>query len=284
LTPGGENASMPPGRGDLTRIKDAPADRCQRVWRRRQRGGRSRSTHTHPRRNAMRIHGLFHAPFEGLANIAAWAQARGHALSHSDLFAGQACPEPPAYDFLVVMGGPMNIYEYDAYPWLQAEKAALARAVASGRPVLGVCLGAQLLADVLGGPVSRGEHKEIGWFDVAMSEEGLAAKAFQGFPKTFEAFHWHGDTFAIPPGAVRAGASKACANQAFVYQERVVGLQFHLETSAASLDEIRSHCADELIDAPFIQTVAQMTADPDRLVRLRRLLDKLLDNLAALAG
>jgi len=227
----------------------------------------------------MRIHGLFHAPFEGLGNIETWAQSRGHTLSHSDLFAGQHCPAPPAYDFLVVMGGPMNIYEYDAYPWLSAEKAALAQAVAAGRLVLGVCLGAQLLADVLGGPVTQGKHKEIGWFDVAMTEEGLAAKAFRGFPKTFPAFHWHGDTFAIPPGAVHACASKACANQAFVYRERVVGLQFHLETSAASLAEIGSNCADELVDGPFIQTLGQMTANPGRLANLQHLLGKLLDNL-----
>jgi len=230
----------------------------------------------------MRIHGLFHAPFEGLGNIAAWAQTRGHVLSHSDLFAEAPCPAPSDYDFLVVMGGPMNIYEYDAHPWFKAEKAALARAVAAGRPILGVCLGAQLLADVLGGPVTKGQNKEIGWFDVGMTVEGLAAKAFQGFPETFTAFHWHGDTFAVPPGAVRAAASEACANQAFVYRERVVGLQFHLETSAESLGEISANCADEIVGGPYVQTVAQMTDDPGRLAALQRLLDRLLDNMAAL--
>ncbi|MBF0481153.1 MAG: type 1 glutamine amidotransferase [Desulfovibrionaceae bacterium] len=231
----------------------------------------------------MRIHGLFHAPFEGLGNIAAWAQARGHELSHSDLFAGEPCPKPAAYDFLVVMGGPMNIYEYDAYPWLKAEKAALALAVDSGRPVLGVCLGAQLLADALGGPVAKGKDKEIGWFDVAMTGEGLTTQAFRGFPQTFPAFHWHGDTFAIPPGAVRACASTACANQAFVFRERVVGLQFHLETSPESLGEIGEHCAAELVDGPYIQTLTQMTAVPGRFADLKILLDTLLDNLAAMA-
>jgi GMP synthase-like glutamine amidotransferase len=231
----------------------------------------------------MRIHGLFHAPFEGLANIETWARAKGHGLAHTDLFAGQACPDPDAYDFLVVMGGPMNIYEYDAYPWLKEEKAALKRAVEAGRLVLGVCLGAQLLADVLGGPVTKGKFKEIGWFDVSMSAEGLKTKAFAGFPASLTAFHWHGDTFAVPPGAVRAASSLACANQAFVYNERVVGLQFHLETSAASLADLGGNCADEIVVAPYIQTVTEMTAKPERLAALQGLLNKLLDNMEKLA-
>ena len=106
--------------------------------------------------------------------------------------------------------------------------------------MLGVCLGAQLVADVLGGQVSRGEHPEIGWYTVELTETGRAIPVFAGFPERFTALHWHGDTFAIPPGAVHVASSEACANQAFTHDGgRVVGLQFHLEETRESLALLR---------------------------------------------
>ena len=183
----------------------------------------------------MRVHVLQHVDFEDAAGIADWAADRGHALAATRLHAGEPLPGPGEFDFLVVMGGPMNVYEHVEHPWLEQEKAFLRRAVEAEKAVLGVCLGAQLLADVLGGAVRQGVHKEIGWLPVRGTAEAFGHGLFRDFPAEYAAFHWHGDTFSIPPGAVRVAESAACPNQAFALGGRVVGLQFHLETIAAKI-------------------------------------------------
>lgn len=208
----------------------------------------------------MRIHSLEHVAFEDAAEIGAWARARGHRLTRTGFFAGEALPPLADVDWLVVMGGPMNIYEHDAHPWLAAEKAYLRAALAGGCRVLGVCLGAQLMADVLGGPVTRNADREIGWHPVRFSPAAAGSALFSDFPAELTVFHWHGDTFALPPGAVHLAASDACRNQAFQFGPRAVGLQFHLEYAPASIAAMLSDCAAELQPGgPFIQTPAQMT-------------------------
>jgi GMP synthase-like glutamine amidotransferase len=200
----------------------------------------------------MRVHYLQHVPFEGIGTIGEWARSHGHDLSSTQMFQvpTPALPGIDELDFLVVMGGPMNTYQQTEYPWLSGEKAFIASAIAAGRPVLGVCLGAQLVADVLGGPVSTGEHPEIGWYTVELTEAGRAIPVFAGFPERFTALHWHGDTFAVPPGAVHVASSEACANQAFTYDGgRVVGLQFHLEETRESLALLVENARDDLAAA-----------------------------------
>jgi GMP synthase-like glutamine amidotransferase len=181
----------------------------------------------------MRVHWLQHAEHEDLGCIAPWLAARGAHVSMSSLWAGDPLPALSEVDALLVMGGPMNIYEHDAHPWLVPEKAFIRAAIDAGRPVLGICLGSQLIADVMGGPVTRNAHPEIGWFDVELNAEGRRSPLFSGWPDRFCAFHWHGDTFAIPPGASNLMSSEACAHQGYVIGDRVVGLQFHLEVTAA---------------------------------------------------
>jgi len=143
--------------------------------------------------------------------------------------------------------------------------------------VLGVCLGAQLVADVLGGRVTRNPQKEIGWFPVQLTDEARASPLLGGFPQQFLPFHWHGDTFSIPPGAVRIASSAACANQAFQFDDRVIGLQFHLDYSAESIETMIGNCGDELMDAPGVQRAADMLSGPERVAEIRRLLHALLD-------
>lgn len=235
----------------------------------------------------MRLHGLRHARFEKEAEIAAWARQRGHSLTHTDLWNGETPPDPSCFDFLVVMGGPMNIYEEDIFPWLALEKRFLKASIDAGKLVLGVCLGAQLLADVLGGPVTKGAHREIGWHRVSAGPDAAKSRVFASLPPEYEAFHWHGDTFAIPPGALWTAQSEACAHQGFsALGDRVVGLQFHLETNAASMAELAENCADEItVDAqkwPYVQPLSAMTARPERLAGIRSLLDGILDNMSAL--
>jgi GMP synthase-like glutamine amidotransferase len=229
----------------------------------------------------MRLHALLHVPFEGVGSIAAWAADRGHALSATHLYAGETPPAAGDYDLLVVMGGPMGVYDEQAHPWLTGEKKAIEAAVAGGKSVLGICLGAQLVSVVLGGSVTRNPVPEIGWFKVNLTPEGQGEPVLSGFPQSFYAFHWHGDTFAIPPGAVRAASSDACANQAFVYQGKVIGLQFHLETTPAAMQSLIKHCAaDVALPGPTVHHPKQMHAGREALKDIKAHMFGLLDALA----
>lgn len=234
--------------------------------------------------NPLRLHGIRHESFEKEGEIALWAAQRGHSLTHTDLWNGEALPPLESFDWLIVMGGPMGVYDEDKYPWLAQEKAFLRQAADAGKLILGVCLGAQLLSVVLGGTVTRNAHREIGWFPVSATPQAAQSRVFHSLPAAYEAFHWHGDTFSIPPGALWTAQSEACAHQAFeANQGRIVGLQFHLETNAASMAELSTHCADEIIVDRYVQPASEMIARPERLATLRTLLDRILDNMAALA-
>lgn len=208
----------------------------------------------------LRIHSLRHVDFEDEANIGAWALENGHSLTWTDLHAGQDLPGLGSLDWLVIMGGPMNIYQEDRHPFLASEKRFIAEAVAKGKGVLGICLGAQLLSDVLGGAVTRNPYKEIGWLPVELAPAAAADAAFGALPLTFTAFHWHGDTFALPPGATPLASSQGCANQAFCFRGKAWGLQFHLETSNASMDRLIANCADDITEGPYVQPPEVMRA------------------------
>lgn len=229
----------------------------------------------------MRIHVFQHVAFEDPGTIRLWAEAKGHALSATRLDADESPPPPDAYDLLVVLGGPMNIHEEEAHPWLAAEKAAVRAAVDAGKGVLGICLGAQLLSHILGGEVTQNEHVEIGWQPVTLTPQGAAHPLFAGFPETFTAFHWHGDTFSIPAGAIHAASSPGCANQAFVLGDRVAGLQFHLETAPANLVSLVKHCASEIVPGPYVQGPKAMHNGRPAFAPLKELMYRFLDSLEA---
>ncbi|MDB5106648.1 MAG: Glutamine amidotransferase class-I [Fibrobacteres bacterium] len=198
----------------------------------------------------LRVQVFQHVPFEGLGSMEPWFRERGHSLSHVRLFAGESAQGPgPQPDWIVVMGGPMGVHDEAAYPWLREEKRALEAAVKRGAAVLGICLGAQLLAHALGAQVSPNREKEIGWYPVDLSPE--AAKTWLGrvFPPRFTPFHWHGDTFGIPRGAVALGRSEACSHQGFLYGDNALALQFHPEVTAESLSGLMEHCGSELATA-----------------------------------
>jgi len=185
------------------------------------------------------------------------------------------------------MGGPMSIYEETTYSWLTQEKRFLQASIDASKLVLGVCLGAQLLADVLGGRVTKNAQREIGWHRVQAGPDAAKSRVFASLPAEYDAFHWHGDTFSIPPGALWTAKSEACAHQAFsACNDRVVGLQFHLETNATSMAELAANCADEItVDPakwPYVQSAKAMQERPERLAPLRGLLFALLDNMAGL--
>lgn len=227
----------------------------------------------------MKIHWFQHAPFEGLGAMEGWLLARGHTLSCTRLHAGETPPTTPdGFDWLIAMGGPMNIYQYRDHPWLRPEKRLIGAAVAAGKRVLGICLGAQLIADALGGKVYQNGEREIGWFPVRAVPDGGSSPF--AFPPEARAFHWHGDTFSLPPGSTWLAESDGCAHQAFAIRSRVLGLQFHLEMTPADVIEIARGCADELTAGRFIQTADEMIAGAKEYgAEAARLLDRLLEAL-----
>lgn len=226
----------------------------------------------------MRIHYLQHVPFEDLASMESWAASRGHTLSRTRLFSGERLPDLSSFDWLVVTGGPMNIYQEDRYAWLAEEKEFIGRAISGGKIVLGVCLGAQLISSVLGGMVTKNRYREIGWFQVRLTEEGRASSVFSVLPDRFVALHWHGDTFSIPPGAMRVAESDACPNQAFILG-KAIGLQFHLETSPESIKRLLGNCGDELAEGHYVQRPEDLAAGQDCFDGLQGLMVRLLDRI-----
>ena len=231
-------------------------------------------------RSAMHIHSFHHVAIEGLGEIAAWASRKGHTLSSTHFYRGEL---PPAsldgIDWLVVMGGPMNIYEHRNHPWLTTEKAFIADAIAQNKRLLGICLGSQLIADALGARVYQNPQIEIGWFPVQVHAEAASHPAFAQFPPQFTPLHWHGDTFSLPPGATLAASSAACRHQAFAKGSRIVGLQFHLEVGANHVAAFLEHEGD-LGHGPFIQDKAAIqSATAAHLPAAHAALESLLDAL-----
>lgn len=225
----------------------------------------------------MHITCLKHVPFEGPAAFANWAELRGHVLDCAELYANPSQPELNSYDLLLVMGGPMNIYEESKYPWLAAEKAAIGAAIDAGKVVVGICLGAQLIADVLGAKVRRGEEVEIGWLPI---ERTAGCPGEIALPDALRVYHWHGDRFEIPEGAVHIASSAACANQGFLYQGRVLALQCHLETTRESMNALIEACGHEIQGGRYVQDAATMRAEPDTTFEaMHSVLFKLLDRI-----
>ena len=226
----------------------------------------------------MRIHSFEHEPFEGLANIEVWAKKKGHSITRTLLFNKEELPDISEFDWLFIMGGSMNIYQEEKYPWLRVEKNFIAEAIAGNKIVMGICLGSQLIADVLGGRVSNNKYKEIGLFPVSLTREARDSSIFSSIPGTFTAFHWHGDTFKIPHGATRIAQSEGCMNQAFE-SGRAIGLQFHLEYSKKSIDLMFQNCSDELVDGKYIQSPDEIISKIANVPEMNKTLNLILDNM-----
>jgi GMP synthase-like glutamine amidotransferase len=229
----------------------------------------------------MHAHLFQHVPFEGLGSIGPWLEARRAHVTATRFFADGALPDADAVDLLVVMGGPMSINDEGLHPWLIAEKRFIAQAIRRGKAVLGVCLGAQLIAAALGARVYPNGEKEIGWFPVhgQRARETFPAAVVPSFrfPEESLVFHWHGETFDLPTGAVHLARSGACRNQAFQYGRRVIGMQFHLEMTPQAVCELVDNGRDELIPVRCVQSAAEILSAPlERYAENNRLMAALL--------
>lgn len=232
----------------------------------------------------MRVHFLQHVPYEGLGTLQDWLQQRGHDVTATRLYAGDGLPRPDTLDLVIVMGGPMGIHDEADYPWLIAEKRFLDALIPQEIPLLGICLGAQLLADRLGARVCANREKEIGWFPVTRTGAAMQTALGECLPERFTPFHWHGDTFDLPAGAVQLARSEACENQAFLYRNRILGLQFHLEMTPSGARDLIDCNRQELVEAPYIQSADHILGQPRHFEASNRLMAALMDTFAAAAA
>ncbi|MCH8567552.1 MAG: type 1 glutamine amidotransferase [Balneolales bacterium] len=199
------------------------------------------------------IHYLQHVAFEGLGCIETWAKNNGHSLSSTKFFEEDTLPGLNDFDWLIIMGGPMGVYEENQYPWIKAEREFILKAIEARKTVIGICLGSQLIASALGAKVYPGKKKEIGWFSLTKTKEGKKNSLLSEIPEEFISFHWHGDSFELPDKAVNLLESEACINQSFLYGDKVLGLQFHLEVTPDALSLMTENGRHELIEDDFIQ-------------------------------
>ncbi len=225
----------------------------------------------------IRVHCIEHVSFETPGRIADWVVERSHSFASTRVYQNESLPGVDAFDALVVMGGPMGVHDEHRFAWMRDEKRLIEAALAADKRVLGVCLGAQLLASVLGARVYRNRFQEIGWFPVQSTEAGRAV----GLPREFAAFHWHGDAFDLPKECAHLAKSAACEHQMFALNAKVLGLQFHLEVARANIDEMLRHGAADLGEGPYVQSPAAMTAPQAGADAAHALLDAILDRWTA---
>jgi GMP synthase-like glutamine amidotransferase len=214
-------------------------------------------------------------------NISFWAADKGYPLNQTYVCNNEELPRLDSFDWLMVMGGSQHAWDEQSNPWLKEEKAFVAEALAKGKPFLGICFGAQLLAEALGGRAFTNAYKEIGWHEVSLSREGRESFLFKNIPASFITFHWHSDHFSLPEGCTRLADSKASENQAFVCGGRpVVGLQFHPEYTREMVSYYaREHSKDWQPDV-FVSGKEKVLARTKELQDTYWLMETLLNNMA----
>jgi GMP synthase-like glutamine amidotransferase len=231
----------------------------------------------------MRAHWLQHVAFEGLGSIEPWLKEAGYEITFTRFFKSAVLPDVEGIDFLIAMGGPMSVNDELEYPWLSQEKAFIRNTIQARKPVLGICLGAQLIAAAMGSRVYPNPCREIGWFTVqaAPPADVHPFRVFR-FPPETEVFQWHGETFDLPAGAIHLGSSAGCRNQAFQLGPSVIGLQFHLETTPEALRKLVTNCRAELELSTYAQPAAALlTTAPEKYRTINHLMAEVLSFLLA---
>ncbi len=227
----------------------------------------------------MNIHYFQHVPFEGLGSIENWARKPDHKMTATRFYEDHKLPFIDICDMLIVMGGPMSVHDEDKYDWLTEEKRFIEKAIIRGKKVIGICLGAQLIAEVLGSKVYKNKEKEIGWMPIELTPEGKKANVFSDFTDNQTVFHWHGDTFDLPNGAVQLARTEACEQQAFLYDNHVLGLQFHLETTEETVMAMIENCKDDLAQTGnYIQSIEALKQE-DHIYRCNKLIERIITKL-----
>lgn len=232
---------------------------------------------------------LQHVEFEGPGRVAALLADRGYAVEIRRLYAGEMVPERlAAGEVLVVMGGPMGVGDLDdpAFPFLRAEVLLLRRCIEADVPVLGICLGAQLLAHAAGAEVGRmldeggGRVFEVGWGKVRANPESASNALLDGLPGEFDVLHWHGDAFAVPAGAALLLSTDVCRSQAFVLGSRQIGLQFHAECGPEDVETFLREDGDFVVLANGPRGVEELRRETrERASLSKEARERLLENI-----
>lgn len=197
----------------------------------------------------MKVNILKHVEFEGPGYFLDIFEDMDFDIKVHELYNGD---KPWEYDsdLILIMGGPMNIQDEQNYPFLKKEKEYIAKSIQSGKKIIGICLGAQLIADVLGAKVNRGEYKEIGWFTLKKK----ANEIMRFLPEYATVFHWHSDSFELPNEASNIFSTDVTQNQAFIYKDNVLALQFHLEMDEPIIRNLLRNCKNELDDSKYVMS------------------------------
>jgi GMP synthase (glutamine-hydrolysing) len=226
----------------------------------------------------MRIHAIIHAPFEKLGVIENWISANNHSLSTTHTYHGEQLPNTSAFDFLIIMGGPQSPLRLDKYPYIGNEIELAKQTIKNNKPLLGICLGAQIIAEALGAKTEHSPNKEIGAYPIEVTNAGLQDPLFKLFPAKFEVMHWHNDMPGVGEGSVVLAKSEGCPRQAFCYGDRTYGFQFHLEMTAELIKEMVNHCPEDLLQGKFVRSKEELLSTDYQLINDKMLV--VLDYLA----
>lgn len=226
----------------------------------------------------MKAYVFQHVPFEGLGCIQSWLDQNQYQTQYIRMYEDPVLPSSESVDLLIILGGPMSVNEEAAFPWLKKEKEFIRKIIDAKIPLLGICLGAQLIASALGKQVHPNWEKEIGWFEI---QRVPSPSSTFSFPEKATVFQWHEDTFEIPDDAIHLATSIACKNQAFQLDRRTIGLQFHLETSLETMELLLESSTNELeTDQTFVQSPDEMRRlAPQKAADSNQLMFDLLDYL-----
>jgi len=220
---------------------------------------------------------MMNVHFEGPGYIADWMEHHAYSMQVWRLFENPSLPDIEDVDLLAVMGGPMNIYEEERYPYLAGEKELIHACIREHKHVLGICLGAQLIADALGEKVFKNREKEIGWFTMHPDGDNEDHEILSVFPVKFTPFHWHGETFDLPEGARLLGSSVACRNQGFLFGNHVLALQFHLEITPQIVEDLLEHASGDMTPDGYVQSSEEIRKGIEHCSANRVILFRLLD-------
>ena len=228
---------------------------------------------------SIRIHCLQHVAYETSGIIQYWAEMGGHQFTTTLIPERARFPATKDFDWLIVLGGPMSVNEENEFPWIKPEMELVDKAIKEGKIVIGICFGAQLIAKVLGAKVSLNRLKEIGWLPVQLTNKVKESDLFTAFPEEFKAFQWHTETFDIPYNAVPFAKSTGCANQGFIYKDRVVGVQFHLEVISSTVLEMIENNRTDLDKGKYVQSETEIITGIPNSKDCNDLMEELLNRL-----